>query len=186
MTDVLLLWDKPLLFEKLFREHGYEHMRVDGNALGTPFLPATRCLIVPTGFANTAYTKVYRGIENKGSQVVAFVKKGGVLVVFGACVSAYNYNWLPFELTYVEEHMQIPVEVVDKEMGYIISVPLEVYCDGYFSKTDGDVILRDKQGRALMVKKKIGDGLVIATTVHEFPTKEFLKYVVEKGKHARI
>jgi hypothetical protein len=37
-----------------------------------------------------------------------------------------------------------------------------------------------------MVKKEIGDGLVIATTVHEFPTGEFLKCAVEKGKSARI
>jgi hypothetical protein len=187
MTDVMLLWDTPILFEKLFKEHGYECLRVDGNSLGTPFLPASKCLMVPTGFANPAYTKVAKGIENKGDKIANFVKRGGVLVVFGACVPEYDYDWLPFELSYVEEHMQSPLEVVDDSMPCIIGEPQEpVECDGYFSRADGEVILKDEQGRAVMVKKEFGEGLIIATTVHEFPSADFLGCAVDQGKNTRL
>ena len=42
-------------------------------------------------------------------------------------------------------------------------------CDGYFSETDADVVLKDDKGRPIMVVKGIGEGLIVATTIHEFP-----------------
>jgi hypothetical protein len=48
------------------------------------------------------------------------------------------------------------------------------------------VILKDEQGRAVMVKKEFGEGLIIATTVHEFPSADFLGCAVDQGKNTRL
>jgi hypothetical protein len=83
--------------------------------------------------------------------------------------------------------MQSPLEVVDDSMPCIIGEPQEpVECDGYFSRADGEVILKDEQGRAVMVKKEFGEGLIIATTVHEFPSADFLGCAVDQGKNTRL
>lgn len=188
MTDVMLVWDSPILFEKLFKEHGMTCMRLDGAALGTPFLPASKCLILPTGFANPAYSKVRRAIENKGNKLVDFVKKGGTLLIFGPLVSSYSYEWLPFGLEYVEKHEQVFLNQVDSgDVPCIVSDFSEpVECDGYFSKTDATVLLENERKRSVMIKKEIGEGLVVASTIHEFPSGDFMKYVVEKGAPSRI
>jgi len=188
MTDVMLVWDSPILFEKLFTEHGLACMRVDGAALGTPFLPASRCLVLPTGFANTAYSKIHRSIGNKGKKLVNFVEKGGTLVIFGPLVQSYSFNWLPFELEYFEEHEQLPLHQVNQgDISCIIedlSEPVE--CDGYFSKADAIVILENERNQPVMVKKEIGKGLVVASTIHEFPSGDFMKCVVEKGIPSKL
>ena len=188
MTDVMLVWDSPLLFEKLFTEHGLSCMRVDAAALGTPFLPASKCLVLPTGFANPAYSKIHRSIGNKGKKLVDFVEKGGTLVIFGPLVQSYSFNWLPFGLEYVEEHEQLSLSQVDQsDISCIVddlSEPVE--CDGYFSKAEATIILENEKKQPVMVKKEIGMGLVIVSTVHEFPSGNFMKCVVEKGSLAKI
>ncbi|NYT19400.1 MAG: hypothetical protein GKC08_03805 [Methanosarcinales archaeon] len=188
MTDVLLLWDNPLLFEKLFKENGLKCQRILSTAIGTPFLPACKCVIVPTGFANSAYTKILPGIERNGKAFEKFVSAGGVLVVFGALVTKYDYNWLPMQLTYIEKHGETHLlRVGVHETQCIVDDSSQsVECDGYFSDTDGDVILKNDDGQAVMVVKKVGDGMIIATTVHEFPSPDFLSCVTDNARRSKI
>ncbi len=63
---------------------------------------------------------------------------------------------------------------------------MSIEFDGYFTETDGDVLFRDEKGNPLMVSKKIGDGIIIATTIHEYPSGDFLKWMVETGKRNKI
>jgi hypothetical protein len=58
--------------------------------------------------------------------------------------------------------------------------------DGYLTDVQGDVLLTDQEGHALMVSKKIGEGMIIATTIHEFPSGDFLKLMVERSKSTRL
>ncbi len=177
MLDVTLVWDGDLLFEKLFVEHGLSYQRVTSSALGMRFLPASRVLIVPTGFANRQYTKITSGIETNKGFFDRFVEKGGMLVVYGALVPEYTYQWLPFTLKYKEQYGAVDIEVVQEHGCTCVFDGDRAECDGYFIETDGDIILTG-DGLPIMVVKEHGDGMIIATTIHEFPSGAFLKWAV--------
>ena len=181
MLNITLIWDCELLFEKLFVEHGLSYQRTPSSAIGTPFLPRSRIMIVPTGFANQQYTKILRGIEANKSFFDGFVKKGGVLVIYGALVPEYTYRWLPFTLKYRVQYGAVDIEAAeDRDRGCECSCIFDgtrAECDGYFTETDGDIILTG-DGMPILVTKEHGDGIIVATTIHEFPTGEFLKWAV--------
>jgi len=203
MLDITLIWDCELLFEKLFVEHGLSYQRTPSSAIGTPFLPGSKVMIVPTGFANPEYTKILRGIEANKSFFDGFVKKGGVLVVYGALVPEYTYRWLPFTLEYREQYGAVDIEAAGRWLPFTLeyqeqygAVDIEAAegadrghdcscifddvraeCDGYFAETDGEVILTG-DGMPILVAKEHGDGIIVATTIHEFPTGAFLKWAV--------
>lgn len=188
MTDVMLLWDTPLLFEKLFVEYGINCQRVSAESIGTPFLPPCKCLVLPTGFANSAYTSTVKGVASNKNKIENFVKKGGILVIFGPMVPEYTFDWLPFKLKYVQEQgfgklqrveEQADICVVDKKTS-------EVEYDGYFVDTDAKVVLRDEKNRPLMVVKDVEKGKVIACSIHEFPSKEFLQCIVKTSSSCKI
>jgi hypothetical protein len=187
MTDVMLLWDSPLLFEKLFTEHGIKCQRISAESIGTPFLPPCRCLVIPTGFANPAYTKVLKGLVRNKKQIEKFVEKGGTLLVFGPMVDGHEFNWLPMRLKYVQKQMSADVCKTDEHNIQCIVDDLEqVEFDGYFIDVQGKVLLTDKDRNALMASKKIGEGMIIATTIHELPSGDFLKLMVERSKSTRL
>jgi len=177
MSDVILLWDSPLLFEKLFLEYGLECTRAVSSSVGTPYLPACKILILPTGFANKQYTKTGVGLERSKNSLEKFVSKGGTLLIFSPLVPKYEYEWLPFTLEYVMEDNQcIPERVGEHEAQKLIeNIIPPVGCDGYFSKTDAEIALKDDKNRAIMVVKEIGDGMIVATTIHEFPAAQFFE-----------
>ncbi len=175
MSDVILLWDCPLLFEKLFTEYGLECSRALSTSLGTPYLPACKVLVLPTGFANKQYTKTGVGLERGKRSLENFVAKGGTLLVFSPLVPEYEYEWLSFSLKYVmEENPCIPHPVGEHDAQKLVkNIIPPVGCDGYFTETDADIVIKDDKGRPIMVVKEIGDGMVVATTIHELPAAEF-------------
>ena len=189
MTDVMLIWDTPLLFEKLFLDNDLKCQRILSHAVGTPFLPSCKCIIIPTGFANPEYTKIAAGIERNGRAFEKFVKNGGILVVFGPMVPEYHYDWLPVELMYVQELGSTLVQKVGEHGAQCIITDADtsVECDGYYSKTDADtdVVLNNSDGKPIMVAKNVGDGIVVATTIHEFPSADFLSWVMERAEFSR-
>ena len=187
MNDVMLIWDTPLLFEKLFLDNDLKCQRILSHAVGTPFLPSCKCIIIPTGFANPEYTKIAAGIERNGNAFGKFVKNGGILVVFGPMVPEYQYDWLPVELVYVQELGSTLVQKVGEHgvQCIITDADTPVECDGYFLKTDADVLLNNSDGKPVMVAKNVGDGIVVATTIHEFPSADFLSWVMERAKLSR-
>jgi hypothetical protein len=177
MSDIILLWDCPLLFEKLFVEYGLECSRALSTSLGTPYLPACKILLLPTGFANKQYTKTGVGLERAQSSLEKFVTKGGTLLVFSPLVPEYEYEWLPFTLKYeMGENPCTPRPVGEHEAQKLIeNIIPPVGCDGYFSETDAQVVLEDNRGRPIMVVKKLGEGIVVATTIHELPAAGFFE-----------
>jgi hypothetical protein len=177
MSDVILLWDSPLLFEKLFAEYGLQCSRALSTSLGTPYIPACKVLILPTGFANKQYTKTGTGLERSKSSLENFVTKGGTLLVFSPLVPEYEYEWLPFSLKYVmEENPCTPQSVGNYDAQKLVeNIIPPVGCDGYFAETDADVVLKDDKNRPIMVVKEIGEGLIVATTIHELPSAEFFE-----------
>lgn len=183
MTDIMLLWDAPILFEKLFLEHDIKCTRVLSNAIGTPFLPPCKCLMIPTGFANPAYTKIISGIEKNKKAIEEFVKKGGIVAVFGPMVSEHNYEWLPMNLKYTQKHESTHLQTIDEHDAQCIIQDIDqpVECDGYFSETEDRVLIKNDEGKPVMVARQLGEGMIIATTIHEFPSPEYLRWL-SKGK----
>ena len=187
MNDVMLIWDIPILFEKLFLDNDLKCQRILSHAVGTPFLPSCKCIIIPTGFANPEYTKIFTGIERNGNAFEKFVKNGGILVVFGPMVPEYHYDWLPVELMYVQELGSTLVQKVGEHGAQCIITDADtpVECDGYYSKTDADVLLNNSDGKPIMVAKNVGAGIVVATTIHEFPSADFLSWIMKRAKLSR-
>ena len=188
MTDVMLLWDTPILFEKLFQEHDIKCTRVLSNAIGTPFLPPCKCLMIPTGFANTAYTKIISGIERNKDTIEEFVKKGGIVAVFGPMISEHDYEWLPMDLKYTQKHETVNIHIVEEHgaQSIIQDIDQAVECDGYFSETKEKVLIENSYGKPVMVAKQLGEGMIIATTIHEFPSPEFLKWLCSGKKKIKL
>jgi hypothetical protein len=187
MSDVILLWDCPLLFEKLFVEYGLECSRALSTSLGTPYLPACKVLLLPTGFANTQYTKTGIGLERGKRSLEKFVTKGGTLLVFSPLVPEYGYEWLPFSLKYVmEENPCTPQPVGEHDAQKLVGdIAPPVGCDGYFTETDADVVLEDDKGRPIMVVKDSGEGMIVATTIHELPAAAFFECRVSCTKKVK-
>lgn len=177
MSDVILLWDCPLLFEKLFVEYGLECSRALSTSLGTPYLPACKILVLPTGFANKQYTKTGTGLQRGKRSLEKFVAKGGTLLIFSPLVPEYEYEWLPFFLKYVmEENPCTPQPVGEHDAQKLVeNIVPPAGCDGYFSETDADIVLKDDRGRPIMVVKEIGEGMIVATTIHELPAAGFFE-----------
>jgi hypothetical protein len=177
MSDVILLWDSPLLFEKLFAEYGLECRRAVSTSLGTPYLPACKVLILPTGFANKQYTKTGVGLDRSKPYLEKFVTKGGTLLVFSPLVPEYEYEWLPFTLKYaMEENPCTPYpEGTHDAQKLVQNIIPPLGCDGYFTETDANVVLKDDKGRPIMVVKELGDGIIVATTIHELPAVDFFE-----------
>jgi hypothetical protein len=188
MTEAMLVWDNPLLFEKLFTEHGIKCQRIVSDSIGTPFTPPCKCVVIPTGFANKTYTHILPGIERNAKSFEKFVRGGGNLVIFSPVVFEYEYKWLPMELEYKQQYQ---VTHICKEKEHEAQCIVEDTCseiefDGYFTKTDGEVIFRSDEGNPLMVVKELGEGKIIATTIHEFPTGKFLKWIIETAKMSKL
>ena len=61
-----------------------------------------------------------------------------------------------------------------------------VGCDGYFKETDAEVVLKDDRDRPIMVVKEIGDGMIVATSIHELPAAEFFECRVACTKKAKV
>jgi hypothetical protein len=188
MSDVILLWYCPLLFEKLFMEYGLECNRVLSTSLGSPFLPACKIIVLPTGFANKQYTKTGVGLARSKSTLGKFVAKGGTILIFSPLVPEYEYEWLPFSLKYVMEENPCEPQYVGEHIAQklVKTRIIPVGCDGYFTETDANVVLKDEKGRSIMVAKEIGDGMVVATTIHELPAAEFFECRVACTKKVKI
>jgi hypothetical protein len=186
MTDIALLDNRTFLFEKLFEEIGASFQFLQPAILGSPFLPQYKMLLIPTGFANPDYSKALPALQRARSNIADFVKRGGVLTVFGPMVSEHDYEWLPLKLKYVCELGTQTVTPSQHECSCIVCT-LTPECDGYLVPGKGfETVLKDDKERAVLVAAKYGEGLIVVTSVHEFPASEYIKWALSQAKSAKI
>jgi len=186
MSDIALIGERTFLFESLFKDLDVSYQFLLPNILGSPFLPHYRMVMIPTGFANPQYSKTLPALQRTKSNIADFVKKGGVLTVFGPLVPEHDYDWLPMPLKYICELGSQRVAITDHECSCLLCTPTPE-CDGYLLPGEGfETILKDSQERAILVMAKYGDGLIVATSVHEFPSAEYIKWALEKAKPAKL
>jgi len=189
MPDIALLGERNFLFEKLFRELGAEYQFLQGGALGSPFLPRFKMLVVPTGFANPQYSRALRSLVAAKSRIAEFVTGGGVLTVYGALVPEHNYDWLPLTLKYVCDYG--PQEIRRQECEHrecaCVTCTETPECDGYLVPGDGyQTVLADSKERPILAIGKYGDGLIVVTSIHEFPTVGYLRWALSKAKPSKL
>jgi hypothetical protein len=187
MTDIAIIGEKTFLFEKLLDETGREYAFVKPEILGSPFLPRFRMVVIPTGFANPQYSKVLPALKASKSRIAEFLEKGGVLTVFGPLVPEHEYEWLPLSLKYIGEYENTElVPTSDHRCNSLVDAKA-ADCDGYLIPGEGfETALRDSKGRSVLVIGKFGRGKIVATTIHEFPSVDYLCWAAEEGEPAKI
>ncbi len=187
MPDIAIIGEKTFLFEKLLDEAGREYAFVKPEVLVSPFLPRFRMVVIPTGFANPQYSKTLPALKASKSKIADFLKKGGVITIFGPLVPEHEYEWLPLPLKYVGEYENTElVPAIDHRCTSLVGTKA-ADCDGYLIPGEGlETALRDAKGRSVLVMGKFGRGKIVATTIHEFPSAEYLCWAADEGEPVKI
>ncbi|MCX6672879.1 MAG: hypothetical protein NTY37_03770 [Methanothrix sp.] len=186
MSDITLIGERTYLYEKLFADLGVSFQFLSSAVLGSPFLPKFKMLVIPTGFANPLYCKTLPALQRMKSNISDFVKKGGVLTVFGPMVPEHDYDWLPLPLRYVYDIGSRSVASSEHECSCLLCTSTPE-CDGYLIAGEGfENVLKDEKDRAILVRAEFGEGLIVATSVHEFPAAQYIRWALSRAKPAKL
>ncbi len=186
MPDIALIGDRTFLFEKLFQELGASYHFLQPSVLGSPFLPRYKMIMIPTGFANPQYSKTLPVLQRGRLNIAEFVRRGGLLTVFGPLVPEHDYDWLPLKLRYVCEYGSHEVAPAEHECSCMLCT-FTPECDGYLIPGEGfETVLKDGKGRAILVLGRYGEGLIVATSVHEFPAADYIRWALNKSRESKI
>lgn len=186
MSDIAFIGERTFLYEKLFADLGVSFQFLSPGILGSPFLPKFKAIMIPTGFANPQYSKTLPALQRMKSNISDFVKRGGVLTVFGPMVPEHEYDWLPLPLRYVYEFGSRSVAPCGHECSCFLGTSTPE-CDGYLIPSeDFETVLKDEKDRAILVRAKLGEGLIVATSVHEFPAAEYIKWALSRARPAKL
>ena len=182
-----LVWDQKIVFARYIEDCGVPCEHLTPHMLATPFYRGRFVtLIVPTGFGNPQFSNLLPALRAAAPRINRFVKSGGRLLVFGAaCDNAAAYDWLPFDLVYHHSYGPSRIEI---DHSHPCSAFLADYdtscveCDGYFTEHEG-VVVASADGRPVMIEVDTGEGRIIASTVHEYPSRGFVKeFCTAKGE----
>jgi len=176
-----LAWECTLPFIRYIEDTGVTCELITPQMMGAPYYRGNLVsLIIPTGFGNAAYSGLLPALRASSGRINKFLKKGGRVIVFGAMSPADGlYDWLPVPVTYVSEYFSSPVTVDEKNPLATILDDFdtsEIECDGYIADPEGEVLAQTDDGKAIMVAYPVGDGTLIVTTIHEYPSRGFLRH----------
>ena len=176
-----LAWECSVPFIRYIEDTGISCELITPQMMGAPYYRGKLVsLIIPTGFGNPAYSGLLPALRASSGRINKFLKKGGRIIVFGA-MSPENdrYDWLPVPVTYVSEYFASPVTVDEENPLATILEDVdtrEIDCDGYIKDPKGDVLAQTDDGKAIMVSYPVGEGTIIVTTIHEYPSRGFLRH----------
>jgi hypothetical protein len=173
-----LVWDCKQTFHRFVEDCSIRCDAVTPQMLAAPFYRGSyTALLVPTGFANSQFSRLLPALRASSPRIRRFLENGGRLIVFGAADCRTDaYNWLPFTITYHHAYQPHAVTFRDQECASILEGydTNAIECDGYLSSEEGIVVATGEQGEALMVTATVGRGTVIVTTFHEYPSRTFM------------
>jgi hypothetical protein len=181
MTDIALIWDRPLLFEKLFVEYGFAYERVSPLQIGSAYSPKFKVAILPVGFGNPAYSTVAKSMRSLGTPLQQFVRKGGALVAFSPYIDDYDFTWLKLSCSFKLLVSDKPVKINVKKQhpaAHILDV-LEAHTDGYFTGVSEDNVILLSEDRAVLIVTPLGEGHIILSAIHEFPARRFIAWTLD-------
>ncbi|WP_067050991.1 hypothetical protein [Methanofollis ethanolicus] len=175
-----ILWDEPGTFNRFVNECcGVSCDPINQLLVASPFYRGRYvALIVPTGFANPRYSRLLPALRAASGRIRTFVENGGHLLIFGAMDERPGaYDWLPFRVEYRHDFGQRKL-VFPAESEYAAIVEDydtdAVETDGVFPDADADVIAATPEGEAVVLAKQIGKGVVVVTSIHEYPSARFV------------
>ncbi len=179
------VWDTTQPFIRFIEDCGVPCELVTPYMLAAPFYRGSfTCLVIPTGFGNPAYSRLLPALRASSDRIRRYVENGGNLLVFGAMIDKENvYDWLPFPLTYQHDFSERNISCRAPGLaGDLLHDydPTCIECDGSFLGCDDGATGVDGKS-AVVVEKKIGAGTVIVTTVHEYPSRDFIRKFCASG-----
>lgn len=180
------VWATKQHFNRYIEESGISCELITPHMLAAPFFrPIITCLIIPTGFGNPAYSNLLPALRSSSERITRFVENGGNLLVFGAAIDKPDaYDWLPFPLQYTHDHHPRDITCSSSSETRLIIEDYDtscIECDGTFSTFDADCPGRAGDS-AVILEKKVGMGMIVVTTVHEFPSRAFLQHFCTSGQ----
>ena len=185
------LWDSPQIFARLIDECTGCCELVPPQLLASPFYRGRfTAIVIPTGFGNPLYSRLLPALRASSRRIERFLESGGRILVFGAADERPGaYDWLPFRLTY--RHAYAPRRIsfatgspwANLVEGYD---PAAIECDGTFPEHDGTAVTTAEGGEAVVVETAVGRGLVLAATLHEYPSRSFLASFSSGGDEALL
>lgn len=173
------LWDSPQHFTRLIEDCGIRCEVVTPHLLAAPFFRGTfSCLIVPTGFGNAKYSNLLPALRASSGRIRRFVENGGNLLVFGAADHKPDaYDWLPFPVTYRHDFHPQCVAFSGSSPATTIADDYDqnkIECDGSFPE-HACTCVGSAGGSAVVIEQSWGKGTIVITSIHEFPSRTFLK-----------
>jgi len=180
------VWETKQHFNRYIEDCGLSCELITPHMLAAPFFRGTyNCIIIPTGFANPAYSNLLPALRASSPRLCRFIENGGNLLVFGAATEKPNsYDWLPFPVTYRHEFRQREITCNSGSLsGSIIEDydAARIECDGTFPEHGADCT-GSCGNDGVIIEKQVGNGRVFLTTIHEFPSRAFLSDFCRQGK----
>jgi hypothetical protein len=175
-----VLWDAPLTFRRVIEDSAIACEVITPHLLAAPFFRGSYvALIVPTGFANRKYSLLLPVLRAKKDRIQSYLERGGRLLVFGAAEARSDaYDWLPFAVKYSHGYVSREVTLPDQWglqdllAGYDCT---DIPCDGTFPSHEGEIIGVTREGETVLLGRRVGEGYVVITSVHEYPSRKFLQ-----------
>ena len=176
-----LVWGTPQHFNRYIEDCGIACELVTPYMLAAPFWRGSfSCLIIPAGFANLQFSNILPAVRATSERIERYVENGGNLLVFGAAADKPDaYDWLPFPVTY--HHVVNPGRITCPDGSDTASLvedydPARVECDGSFIAPGWDTVCY-ADGAPVVIERQTGKGKIIVTSVHEYPSRGFLKKI---------
>lgn len=173
------VWTSPQHFSRLIEDCGIPCELVTPQMLAAPFFRGSfTCLVVPTGFGNPRYSNLLPALRASSSRIRRFVEGGGRLLVFGAADDRPNvYDWLPFPVTYEHDFRPRAVALSSTSAAARILDEYDagnVECDGCFPSHEGSPAGKHEDA-TILIEQPCGEGLIVVTSIHEFPSRSFIR-----------
>ena len=173
------VWLTPQHFNRYIEDCGIGCELVTPHLLSAPFYRGKfNCLIIPAGFANLQFSNILPAVRASSERIERFIENGGNLLVFGAATEKPDaYDWLPFPVEYRHDvHPRAVTSTSLSDAGDLVGDydSSRIECDGTFVAPECDHICI-AEGAPVIIEKKIGQGRVVVTSVHEYPSRGFLK-----------
>jgi len=189
-----IIWDSPMMFTRLIEDCGFIPELVTPHLLAAPFFRRSfSAVIIPGGFAHPSYSSVIPALRACEDRIRRFILGGGTVIAFGAGIDRPDaYDWLPVTIQYrfgfsegeIEEEGSHPISCIIEDCPDTVSI------DGIFTmpgseqatnsrapeqEFQGPAVRMRMRGAPVLVEYSLGAGRIILTSLHEYPSRRFLR-----------
>jgi len=179
------IWESRQNFCRYIEDCGISCELVTPHMLAAPFFRSTfSCLIIPTGFANPQYSNLLPALRASSERIITYIENGGNLLVFGAAIHKPDaYDWLPFSLKYHHDYQKRSVTCSSSCTAETLLEDYDascIECDGFFYN-HACTVTGIAEGNPVILEEQVGSGQVIVTSLHEYPSRSFLRHFCASG-----